>query len=273
MSLLDGAAIAAQHRDQLAARGLQLGLTIIVVGNDPATAAYVGRKRSMVEQLGWQLSVLNLPSTATTNEVVASVTAANRDRSTHAVVIQLPLPESVDRATVLTALDPAKDADGLHPINLGRLATGDPTVIPATARGVESLLEAAKQPITGQVITVIGKGLLAGWPITTRVAQRGATVISCDQHTKNLAEHTRAAEIVISAAGHPGLVTADMVRAGSVVIDVGLSRQQGKLMGDVMQAEVAKRASLITPVPGGVGPMTVVSLLENVADLATSSTN
>lgn len=269
--ILDGTKVAADRRAALENRvtdGLTLG--IIVATNDSATASYIRAKEKAAAELGIAVRVSTLSTTAAQDAVLAACHDFNNDPAITAYIVQLPLPENVDRLEVFASVEPEKDADGLTPRNLGALYTSRERILPATPKGIVSLLEAYDLPIKGQHAVIVGKGLLTGLPISTMLAHRGATVTTCDKYTPHLAAHTSQADILITATGHPGLITGDMVKDGVVVIDVGTTKQGGELVGDVDFTSVEPRAGAITPVPGGVGPMTVASLLENVIEIAES---
>ena len=266
--ILDGEQVAARRLRVLARKvqssKRQPGLGIIVATDNPATNTYIERKRIAAEQIGYRVVVKTLSSRATTTAVIDACRQFNRDRLITGYIVQLPLPTGVDVLEIFAAVDPAKDADGLTPSSLGHLYTNRPRILPATPQGILNLLAAYKLSVRGRRVTVIGKGLLTGLPIATLLSQHGATVTTCDRQTKDLAAQARTADILIVAAGSPDLITGRMVKPGAVVIDVGSTKLNKRLHGDVDFKTAARRASAITPVPGGVGPMTVASLLENV---------
>ena len=269
-TIIDGKAVAAKRLRALAERvaGRKIGLGIVVATENPATRNYVAQKQRQAETVGYSVTIRDLESDSSLEQIVSACEELNADDSVDGYIVQLPLPEGVDVDKALVAVAPGKDADGLAPANLKRLYAGEPAVVPATPKGILNLLTAYKIPVAGQKITVVGQGRLAGRPLSALLEQRGADVTRCDKLTKDLPAGTRTADVLIVAAGHPGLITADMIKEGAAVIDVGISRVDGATVGDVDFAAVSKKAAAITPVPGGVGPMTVVSLLENVADLA-----
>lgn len=269
-TIIDGKAVAAKRLRALAERvaGRKIGLGIVVATENPATRNYVAQKQRQAETVGYSVTIRDLESDSSLEQIVSACEELNADDSVDGYIVQLPLPEGVDVDKALVAVAPGKDADGLAPANLKRLYAGEPAVVPATPKGILNLLAAYKIPVAGQKITVVGQGRLAGRPLSALLEQRGARVTRCDKLTKDLPAGTRTADVLIVAAGHPGLITADMVKEGVAVIDVGISQVDGATVGDVDFAAVSKKAAAITPVPGGVGPMTVVSLLENVADLA-----
>jgi methylenetetrahydrofolate dehydrogenase (NADP+)/methenyltetrahydrofolate cyclohydrolase len=271
-TIIDGKAVAAKRLRALAERvaGRKIGLGIVVATENPATRNYVAQKQRQAETVGYSVTIRDLESDSSLEQIVSACEELNADDSVDGYIVQLPLPEGVDVDKALAAVAPGKDADGLAPANLKRLYAGEPAVVPATPKGILNLLAAYQVPVAGQKITVVGQGRLAGRPLSALLEQRGARVTRCDKLTKDLPAGTRTADVLIVAAGHPGLITADMIKEGADVIDVGISQVSGATVGDVDFAAVSKKAAAITPVPGGVGPMTVVSLLENVADLAES---
>lgn len=274
MRLLDGSKTATERRKRLAERiepGLHLG--IIVATDDGATLSYIEAKRSAAAEIGMQSSVTDLGPEASRQTILEACRAYNADPALSGYIVQLPLPAGIDRLDILAAVAPAKDADGLTPTNLGYLAAGHPRIVPATPKGVISLLDTYGVPTRGRHAVIIGKGLLTGLPLSMMLAQRGATVTVCDSDTPDISVHTRQADILVTATGVAGLITADMVRPGSTVIDIGTSVRDGRIVGDVRFGEAKKVAGAITPVPGGVGPMTVVSLLENVHELSKLAQN
>ncbi len=267
-TVMDGTLLAAQHREALAAKiksGLSLG--IILATNNSATKRYVALKQQLAESLGVSVTIENLGDDATEAEIIQVCMRLSQDNSITGYIVQLPLPEGVSRSKVFSAVDPLKDVDGLAPQRLGKLMLGMETIIPATPRGILSLLSRYQITIPGATATVIGKGLLTGLPCAVALNHLGATVTSCDKQTKDLAAATRQADIVISAAGAPGLVSGDMIKPGATVIDVGTTPQGDRLIGDIVYDEVKDVAAYVSPVPGGVGPMTVISLFENLHDL------
>lgn len=274
--LIDGRATARALRADLttrvaalAARGLTPGLGTVLVVDDPASRAYVAGKHRDCARVGITSQEVTLPADSTTEGVLDAVRALNEDPACTGFLVQVPLPPQVDAAAVLEAVDPAKDADGLHPVNLGRLALGVPGPRPCTARGIEHLVLAYGVPTERADICVVGRGTTAGRPTALLLANRleAGTVMSCHRPTRDLAAHTRLADILVVAAGSPGLVTPDMVRPGAAVIDVGITRTAGGLVGDV-DPGVAEVAGWLAPVPGGVGPMTRAMLLTNVVEAA-----
>jgi len=274
--ILDGRATAAAIKEDLSRRvaaltraGTVPGLGTVLVGDDPGSRAYVAGKHRDSEQVGIASIRRDLPADATQQQVEAAVDELNVDPACTGYIVQLPLPRGLDPHRVLLRMDPAKDADGLHPVNLGRLVLGDPGPLPATPRGIVELLRRYDVPIAGADVTVIGRGITVGRTLGLLLTRRSenATVTLTHTGTKDLAAHTRRADIVVAAAGRPGLLTADMVQPGAAVLDVGITRTEAGLVGDVAP-EVAGVAGYLAPMPGGVGPMTRAMLLANVVDAA-----
>jgi methylenetetrahydrofolate dehydrogenase (NADP+) / methenyltetrahydrofolate cyclohydrolase len=274
--VLDGRATAAAIKEDLSRRvaaltraGTVPGLGTVLVGDDPGSRAYVAGKHRDSEQVGIASIRRDLPADATQQQVEAAVDELNADAACTGYIVQLPLPRGLDPHRVLLRMDPAKDADGLHPVNLGRLVLGEPGPLPATPRGIVELLRRYDVPIAGADVTVIGRGITVGRTLGLLLTRRSenATVTLTHTGTKDLAAHTRRADIVVAAAGRPGLLTADMVQPGAAVLDVGITRTDAGLVGDVAP-EVAEVAGYLAPMPGGVGPMTRAMLLANVVDAA-----
>ena len=277
--ILDGKAVAAQIRadlaqraSALAARGIRPGLGTVLVGDDPGSQAYVNGKHRDCAQVGIASIRRQLPADATQEQVEAVVDELNGDPGCTGYIVQLPLPAGLDVPAVLHRIDPAKDADGLHPVNLGQLVLGEPGPLPCTPRGIVYLLRHYGVAISGADVTVIGRGITVGRALGLLLTRRteNATVTLCHTGTKDLAAHTRTADIVVVAAGRPGLLTAAMVKPGAAVIDVGITRTEAGLVGDVA-AGVAEVAGWLAPMPGGVGPMTRAMLLANVVEAAERS--
>ena len=277
--VLDGKAVAAQIRAELTLRvealsgqGILPGLGTVLVGDDPGSRAYVNGKHRDCAQVGIASIRRDLPADATQAQVEAVVAELNADQACTGYIVQLPLPAGLDAPAVLGQMDPAKDADGLHPVNLGRLVLGQPGPLPCTPNGIVLLLRRFGVPIDGADVTVIGRGITVGRTMGLLLTRRSenATVTMCHTGTRDLAAHTRSADIVIVAAGRAGLLTPDMVRPGAAVVDTGQTRTDAGLVGDVDPA-VAEVAGWLTPVPGGVGPMTRAMLLANVVDAAESA--
>ncbi len=267
--ILDGNQIAAERRVRLVQEVTsELTLGVIVATGNPAVLAYDAAKRRAAEEVGMAFVLRDLGPTASRDDLLEACADFDADPTITGYLVQTPLPSGIDRRDIFAAIHPNKDADGLAPANLANLFIDRAAIVPATPKGILSLLEHTGVTISGAAVTVIGKSLLVGQPVATLLSHRGATVTSCDKATVDLASHTTGADILIVAAGHPGLVNGEMVKDGAVVIDVGITRVDGNLTGDVDFAAAAAKAAWITPVPGGVGPMTVVSLLENVVALS-----
>src|SRR6204780_1519205 len=275
-TILDGKATAAAIRAELtdrvarlAAAGITPGLGTVLVGDDPGSRSYVNGKHRDGAQVGIVSIRRDLPATASQQQVEDTVAELNADPACTGYIVQLPLPAGLDAQAVLAMIDPAKDADGLQPANLGRLVLGEPAPLPCTPRGIVELLRTYHVPIAGAEVTVIGRGITVGRSLGLLLTRRSenATVTMCHTGTRDLAAHTRNADIVVVAAGTPGLLKADMVRPGAALLDVGISRTEAGLVGDVHPG-VAEVAGYLAPMPGGVGPMTRAMLLANVVEAA-----
>jgi len=274
--VLDGKALAAELRAgltrrvaTLAERGIVPGLGTVLVGDDPGSRAYVNGKHRDCAQVGIASIRRDLPADATQSQVEAVVDELNADPACTGYIVQLPLPAGLDAHAVLNRMDPAKDADGLHPVNLGKLVLGEEAPLPCTPRGIVALLRRYGVQIAGAEVTVIGRGITVGRALGLLLTRRSenATVTLCHTGTKDLAAHTRVADIVVVAAGRAGLLTADMVKPGAAVLDVGITRTEAGLVGDVAP-DVATVAGWVAPMPGGVGPMTRAMLIANVVEAA-----
>ena len=275
-TLLDGKASAAEVKadlrarvEALRARGIVPGLGTVMVGEDPGSQAYVAGKHRDCAEVGIESVRVDLPADATQEQVVAEIQRLNADPAVTGYIVQLPLPRHLDANQVLALMDPAKDADGLHPTNLGRLVLGTPAALPCTPRGIVHLLRRFDVPIAGAHVVVIGRGVTVGRPLGLLLTRRSenATVTLCHTGTRDLPSLTRQADIIVAAVGVPHMLTADMVRPGAAVVDVGVSRVDGKLTGDV-HPDVWGAAGHVSPNPGGVGPLTRAFLLTNVVELA-----
>ncbi|PWB81038.1 MAG: bifunctional methylenetetrahydrofolate dehydrogenase/methenyltetrahydrofolate cyclohydrolase FolD [Candidatus Methylomirabilota bacterium] len=273
--IIDGKAIAAEIRREIrrdvAAMAAQIGtvpcLAAILVGNDPASATYVQNKARACKEVGITSVRIDLPADLPEASLLQEIGRLNNDPSIHAILVQLPLPPHINERRVLEAILPEKDVDGFHPANLGGLLVGTPLFVASTPLGILELLNRSKVGIEGKHAVVVGWSVVVGKPTAFLLLQHHATVTICHIKTQDLALHTRQADILVVAAGKPGLVTGSMVKPGAVVIDVGVNRlTDGKVVGDVDFSGAAEQASLITPVPGGVGPMTVAMLLRNTVD-------
>jgi len=275
-TILDGKATLAAIKGELstrvaalAGRGIVPGLGTVLVGDDPGSRWYVNAKHKDCAEVGISSIRRDLPATASQADVEAAVDELNADPACTGYLVQLPLPKGLDEYAVLERVDPAKDVDGLHPMNLGRLVLNETAPIACTPYGIVELLRRFGVPIAGADVVVIGRGITVGRPLGLLLTRRteNATVTLCHTGTRDLAGHVRRADIVVAAAGVPGIVTADMVKPGAAVLDVGVSRVEGKIAGDVA-ADVAEVAGYLTPNPGGVGPMTRAMLLTNVVEAA-----
>ena len=269
--ILDGKALAARIKEglkkevaQLTAEGLTPGLAVILVGEDPASQVYVRNKERACAELGINSWKHHLPADTSQEDLVQLVKRINADPEVHGILVQLPLPAQIKTEAVLDAIDPAKDVDGFHPVNLGLLAAGRPGIIPCTPAGVIELVKESGVEIAGKECVIVGRSNIVGKPLAFLFLQEHGTVTICHSRTRNLEEVCRRADILVVAAGRPGLVHGGMIKPGAVVIDVGINRTaEGKLTGDVDFASAVQQAGAITPVPGGVGPMTIAMLMKN----------
>lgn len=275
-TILDGKATAAAVKASLASRvstlrerGITPGLATVLVGDDPGSHAYVGGKHRDCAEVGIASIRVDLPATSTQAEVEAEVRRLNDDPAVTGYIVQLPLPKGLDSNRVLEIMDPAKDADGLHPMNLGRLVLGIDAPLPCTPRGIVELLRAYKVPIAGAEVCIVGRGITVGRPLGLLLTRRqeNATVTLCHTGTTDMAAHIAAADIVVAAAGVPHMVTPDMVKPGAALVDVGITRTEDGLVGDIDPA-CAEVAAWIAPMPGGTGPMTRAMLIANVVEAA-----
>ncbi len=278
--LIDGKAIATSIRDQLATQvaefqkstNVKPKLAAILVGEDPASQVYVRNKEQACAKAGFASQIYRLDGSSDQQALLALIAQLNADPTVHGILVQLPLPKHIHETTVLDAVTPLKDVDCFHPENVGRLVQGRPRFLPCTPHGVQVLLRESGVNVDGAHVVVLGRSEIVGKPLGLMLVQKGetanATVTICHSRTRNLAEITRSADILIAAIGQPEFVTAALVRPGAVVIDVGINRVGDRLVGDVEFASVSAIASAITPVPGGVGPMTIAMLLENTLTAA-----
>ncbi|MDT8333722.1 bifunctional methylenetetrahydrofolate dehydrogenase/methenyltetrahydrofolate cyclohydrolase FolD [Roseomonas gilardii] len=272
-TILDGKALAARRRAALAERvaglGFRPGLRVVRVGDDPASGVYVRNKDRAAKEAGFDSATLQLPEATTEAELLALVRRLNDDPAVDGILVQLPLPAHIRTDAVLDAVDPGKDVDGFHPVNQGALALGRPGLVPCTPRGVMLLLEEAKVSLSGARAVVVGRSTIVGKPVAALLLAANATVTVAHSRTRDLASECRRAEIIVAAVGRAQLVRGDWVANGATVIDVGINRgADGKLVGDVAFGEVVGHAGAVTPVPGGVGPMTITCLLENTLQAA-----
>jgi len=287
--IIDGKQVAAGIREELKAevaklkeKGIVPGLGVILVGDDPASVSYVTAKERACEEMGIHSDNNRLAADTSQERLIALVKKMNKDPKIHGILVQLPLPKGRNLSEVLLAIDPAKDVDGFHPMNVGKMVVGEKVFLPCTPHGVIQLLIRSGVTIEGANVVIVGRSNIVGKPLANMLIQKSAignaTVTVCHTRTRDLAYHTRQADIVIAAAGRPNTITADMIKEGAVVIDVGVNRiedatkKQGyRLVGDVDFEAVKEKASLITPVPGGVGPMTITMLLYNTVESAKRS--
>lgn len=277
--LIDGNAAAKRLREQMKARiaacGKMPGLAVVLVGEDPASQVYVRNKGRAAEEVGMKSWTHRMPATTTQAELLAMVDQLNKAPDVHGILVQLPLPKQLDAQAVIAAIDPAKDVDGFHPINAGKLNLGLPCLVPCTPQGSMILLREALPDLKGKKAVVIGRSNIVGKPVAQLLLQADCTVTITHSRTHHLPDEVRAADIVIAAIGKPEFVQGDWIKPGAVVIDVGINRiddpatpGKTKLVGDVAFAAAAERAAAITPVPGGVGPMTIACLLQNTLQAA-----
>lgn len=271
MVLIDGKKVSAEIRSRLAQETAELknktgrapGLATVLVGEDPASAVYVRNKNKICTEVGFQSFGQNLPAETTEAQLLDIIKELNENDEVNGILVQLPLPDHIDSEKILLSIDPEKDVDGFHPINVGKLAIGNALLTPCTPTGIIVLLDYYGIEISGKHAVVLGRSNIVGKPVAHLLLQRHATVTICHSKTANLGQVTGQADILIAAVGRPHFVNADMVKEGVVVIDVGINRVDGKLTGDVDFDPVAEKAGFITPVPGGVGPMTIALLMEN----------
>ena len=272
-TLIEGKTVAQKIFDNLAHEISLLdkkpSLAVIIVGDDPASKIYVNLKKKKAHELGITSQVIELDESVSEQELLKKIDSLNNDPAVNAILVQMPLPEHINPVNVIEKINPLKDVDCFHPYNIGRIATGNKSyVYPCTPKGIFRLLDFYNIPVEGKHAVVVGRSNIVGRPLAQMLLNENATVTICHSRTKNLSEITKTADILISAAGCPALIKKDMVKDGAVVIDVGINRKSdGKLCGDVDFENVKEKASFITPVPGGVGPMTICSLMCNTMDL------
>ena len=271
MTILDGKKLSQKIRievkneaEELKKQGITPGLAVILVGNDPASQVYVGMKAKACKESGIYSVVHEFPETISQKELLETIQMINKNPNIHGLLIQLPLPKHIDTTKVLEAVDPSKDVDGFHPYNVGRLVAGLDSFAPCTPLGVMEMFKDYNIDVRGKDACVVGASNIVGKPMQALLLNEFATVDICHIYTKNLAAHTKRADIVIVGVGKINLITADMIKEGAIVVDIGINKnEEGKLVGDVDFENVSKKASYITPVPGGVGPMTIAMLLKN----------
>ncbi len=254
---------------ELAARGIKPGLAVVLVGDDPASKVYVGRKAKTCEQLGMYSEVHKLPESTTEQELLALIGELNRNANIHGILVQLPLPGHISEKAVIDAISADKDVDGFHPVNAGKLAIGEDGFVPCTPAGVIELIKRYGIPIAGKHAVVIGRSNIVGKPVSMLLLRENATVTICHSKTENMRQIARQADILVVAIGRANMIDRSYVKPGAVVIDVGINRlDDGKLAGDVDFNDVRETAGYITPVPGGVGPMTITMLMKNTIEAA-----
>ena len=271
MNIIDGKKVSSHIKDNIAAEvkilknktGKTPGLAVVLVGDDPASAVYVKNKNKTCKNIGFQSFEHILPKNTSEDKLLNLINELNNDDQVNGILVQLPLPSHISSKKILVSINPQKDVDGFHLENVGRLVTGNALFKPCTPAGIIKLLDEYKIEIEGKNAVIIGRSNIVGKPVSFLLLERNATVTICHSRTKDLPSITRSADILIAAIGKPNFVSLDMVKNNAVVIDVGINRLDGKLVGDVDFASVSKQASLITPVPGGVGPMTIAMLMEN----------
>ncbi|MDD3243427.1 MAG: bifunctional methylenetetrahydrofolate dehydrogenase/methenyltetrahydrofolate cyclohydrolase FolD [Eubacteriales bacterium] len=274
--IIDGKAMAAQLRAQIKTRvdaireagGCVPGLAVVLVGEDPASQIYVRNKERACKAVGMHSEVYRLPAQTSQVELLALIDRLNVDPAIHGILVQSPPPKHIDESAVIRAINPDKDVDGFHVINVGRLCTGQPGLVSCTPKGVIHLIKSTGVEICGKVAVVIGRSNIVGKPVAQLLLQENATVIQCHSRTKNLADMVRLGDIVVAAVGKKNIITADMIKPGAVVIDVGMNRTEDGLFGDVDFEAASEVAGYITPVPGGAGPMTIAMLLQNTLEAA-----
>ena len=271
-TLIDGKALGAKVREEVAASVAELGhvgLATILVGDDPASHIYIDLKQKAAQQAGMEARDLKLPADLSEEELLATIAELNADDSVDGLLVQLPLPDHIDENRIIEAISPAKDVDGIHPLNAGKLYLGRPTLVPGTPLGIMRMLDEYEIPLEGARAVVVGRSAIVGKPMAHLLLQRNATVTICHSRTQDLERHTLDAEVLVAAVGVAHLISADMVAAGATVIDVGMNREEGsrRVLGDV-DPSAMEEAAYMTPVPGGVGPMTIAMVLQNTVTAA-----
>ncbi|MCM3665441.1 bifunctional methylenetetrahydrofolate dehydrogenase/methenyltetrahydrofolate cyclohydrolase FolD [Mesobacillus subterraneus] len=269
--IIDGKEIAKKTKSEIVGQvqemktqGMTPGLAVILVGDNQASRTYVNSKQKTARELGMHNVLIEYPESITEQELLAKIDELNNDENIHGILVQLPLPGHINETHLIEAISPDKDVDGFHPINIGRMMTGQDAFLPCTPFGVMVMMKEMEIDLAGKHVVVVGRSNIVGKPAGQLFLNKNATVTYCHSKTKDLKEHTRQADVVVAAVGKAGLITADHIKPGAVVIDVGMNRDvEGKLCGDVAYAEVKEKAGYITPVPGGVGPMTIAMLMYN----------
>jgi methylenetetrahydrofolate dehydrogenase (NADP+)/methenyltetrahydrofolate cyclohydrolase len=275
MTILDGKKLSEKIKEEvkkeveeLKKEGIVPGLAVILVGNNPASQTYVKMKKNACEKVGMYSVVHEFPENITEKELLSTIDMINNNPNIHGLLVQLPLPKHIDTTKILEAVAPEKDVDGFHPYNMGRLVEGLESFAPCTPLGVMELFKEYNIDVKGKDVCVVGASNIVGKPMWALLVNAWATVDICHIETRDLAAHTKRADIVIVGVGKPNLITADMVKDGAIVVDIGINKVDGKIVGDVDFENVSKKASFITPVPGGVGPMTIAMLLKNTIKAA-----
>ncbi len=259
---------------ELKNKGIEIGLAVVIVGDDPASRVYVNNKKKACEEVGFNSYEYALPAETTEAELLALVDKLNKDDKINGILVQLPVPKHINETAIINAISPDKDVDAFHPVNVGKIMIGDYAFLPCTPAGVMELIDSTGVEIAGKSCVVIGRSNIVGKPMSMLLLHRSGTVTICHSKTKNLKEICANADILVAAVGRPNFVTGDMVKEGAVVIDVGINRlENGKLCGDVNYEEAEKKAAFITPVPGGVGPMTIAMLMKNTLTSAMIKNN
>jgi methylenetetrahydrofolate dehydrogenase (NADP+) / methenyltetrahydrofolate cyclohydrolase len=271
-TLIDGKALGAKVREEVAASVAELGhvgLATVLVGDDPASHIYINLKQKAAQEAGMEARDLTLPAETSEEELLGTIAALNADDAVDGLLVQLPLPDHIDENRVIEAISPDKDVDGIHPVNAGRLYLGRPTLVPGTPLGIMRMLDEYEIPLEGARAVVVGRSAIVGKPMAHLLLQRNATVTICHSRTQDLQRHTLDADVLVAAVGRTHLISADMVRAGATVIDVGMNRDENsrKVLGDV-DPSAMEEAAFMTPVPGGVGPMTIAMVLQNTVTAA-----
>jgi len=271
--LIDGKKIAKKILEKakkevalLKEKNVPVGLAIVQAGQNPASSIYIAKKLDAAEEIGMKTEWVKLSEKVSFEEISQKINELNNNEQISGIIVQLPLPKHLKQIDVLSLVDPKKDVDGFHPANQGRLFAGEPVFVPATVKGIIKLIESTKTKIAGKHAVVIGRSVIVGKPVASMLLNADATVTMCHSRTKNLASHTKQADILVVAVGKMRLVKKNMVKKGAIVIDVGINKVKGKISGDVDFENVKKIAGFITPVPGGVGPMTVACLIENTIE-------
>lgn len=280
-NIIDGKEIAKKTKSEIVdqvqemkTQGITPGLAVILVGDNQASRTYVNSKQKTARELGMHNVLIEYPESITEQDLLAKIDELNNDEDIHGILVQLPLPGHINETHLIEAISPEKDVDGFHPINIGRMMTGQDAFLPCTPFGVMVMMKEIGIDLAGKHVVVVGRSNIVGKPAGQLFLNKNATVTYCHSKTKDLKEHTRQADVVVAAVGKAGLITADHIKAGAVVIDVGMNRdEEGKLCGDVAYAEVKEKAGYITPVPGGVGPMTIAMLMYNTLKSAKNHLN